>query len=40
VSSPNDQLVERAWGAALLLVVLILLTSVTARLISRRSRIS
>ena len=40
VSSPNDQLVERAWGAALLLVVLILLTTVGARLIQRRSRIS
>lgn len=40
VNSPNDQLVERAWGAALLLVVLVLLTTIAARLIQRRSRIS
>jgi phosphate transport system permease protein len=40
VNSPNDQLVERAWGAALLLVVLVLLTALGARLFQRRSRIS
>jgi phosphate transport system permease protein len=40
VNSPNDQLVERAWGAALLLVVLVLLTALGARLIQSRSRIS
>jgi phosphate transport system permease protein len=40
VGSPNDQLVQRAWGAALALVTLILLTTLAARLISRRSRIS
>ena len=39
VGSPNDQLVERAWGAALTLVVLILLTTLAARLVSRRSRL-
>jgi phosphate transport system permease protein len=40
VSSPNDQLVERAWGSALALVTLILLTTLVARLASRRSRLS
>ena len=40
IGSPNDQLVQRAWGAALLLVVLILLTTLAARLIAGRSRIS
>jgi len=40
VGSPNDQLVQRAWGAALALVVLILLTTIVARLASRRSRLS
>ena len=40
VGSPNDQLVQRAWGAALALVTLILLTTLVARLASRRSRLS
>jgi phosphate transport system permease protein len=40
VGSPNDALVQRAWGAALALVTLILLTTLAARLISRRSRLS
>jgi phosphate transport system permease protein len=40
VGSPNDQLVARAWGAALALVFLILLTTLVARLASRRSRLS
>jgi phosphate transport system permease protein len=40
VSSPNDQLVQRAWGSALALVALILLTTLIARLFSRRSRLS
>jgi phosphate transport system permease protein len=40
VGSPNDQLVQRAWGAALALVALILLTTLVARLASRRSRLS
>jgi phosphate transport system permease protein len=39
VGSPNDQLVQRAWGAALALVTLILLTTLVARLASRRSAI-
>jgi phosphate transport system permease protein len=37
VQSPNSRLVERAWGAALALVVLILLITLTARLLARRS---
>jgi phosphate transport system permease protein len=40
VGSPNDQLVQRAWGSALALVTLILLTTLIARVASRRSRIS
>jgi phosphate transport system permease protein len=40
VGSPNDQLVQRAWGSALALVFLILLTTLVARLASRRSRLS
>jgi phosphate transport system permease protein len=39
VQSPNDQLVQRAWGSALALVALILLTTLVARLVSRRSRL-
>jgi phosphate transport system permease protein len=39
VGSPNDQLVQRAWGSALALVTLILLTTLVARLASRRSRL-
>jgi phosphate transport system permease protein len=40
VGSPNDQLVQRAWGSALALVTLILITTFIARLASRRSRLS
>jgi phosphate transport system permease protein len=40
VGSPSDALVERAWGSALALVTLILLTTLVARLASRRSRLS
>jgi phosphate transport system permease protein len=40
VGSPNDQLVARAWGSALALVCLILITTLVARLVSRRSRLS
>jgi phosphate transport system permease protein len=39
IGSPNDQLVQRAWGSALALVALILLTTLIARLASRRSRL-
>ena len=38
VGQAQDRIVERAWGAALALVVLILLMTLAARLISRRSR--
>ncbi len=40
IGSPNDLLVQRAWGAALALVALILLTTLVARLFSRRSHLS
>lgn len=39
IGQPNDELVQRAWGAALALVVLILITTLIARLVARRSRI-
>jgi phosphate transport system permease protein len=38
VGQAQDRLVQRAWGAALALVVLILLLTTVARIISRRSR--
>ncbi len=37
---PRDVIVTRAWGAALTLVLLILITTVVARLATRRSRIA
>ena len=40
VGQPRDVIVERAWGAALTLVALILLLTVVARLIQRRSRLA
>jgi phosphate transport system permease protein len=40
VTSPTTAVVNRAWGAALALVVLILLLNLIARLISRRSRLA
>jgi phosphate transport system permease protein len=39
VTSPTASVVNRAWGAALTLVVLILLLNLVARLVSRRSRL-
>ena len=39
IQQPNSELIERGWGAALTLVVLILLTSLIARLIAKRSAI-
>jgi len=39
ISQPNDDLVQRAWGSALTLVLLILLVTLVARLASRRSRL-
>jgi phosphate transport system permease protein len=40
VRQAQDRLVERAWGGALTLIVLILLLTLPARILSRRSRIS
>ena len=40
VRQAQDRLVERAWGSALTLIVLILLLTIPARILSRRSRIS
>ena len=40
VTSPTTAVVNRAWGAALTLVVMILVLNVLARLIARRSRIA
>jgi phosphate transport system permease protein len=40
VTSPTTAVVNRAWGSALTLVVMILLLNIIARLISRRSRIA
>ncbi|MEA2413034.1 MAG: phosphate transport system permease protein [Thermoleophilaceae bacterium] len=40
VGQAQDRLVSRAWGAALTLVLLILVLTMFARLISRRSRIA
>ena len=40
ISQPNDRLVDRAWGSALTLVMLILLITLIARFIARRSRVS
>jgi len=40
VTSPTPAVVNRAWGAALTLVAMILLLNLLARLVSRRSRLS
>jgi phosphate transport system permease protein len=40
VTSPTTAVVNRAWGAALTLVAMILLLNIIARLISRRSRLA
>jgi len=40
VTSPTTAVVNRAWGSALTLVVMILLLNLIARLISRRSRLA
>ncbi len=40
VTSPTTAVVNRAWGAALTLVLMILLLNLIARLISRRSRLA
>jgi phosphate transport system permease protein len=40
ITSPRDVIVSRAWGAALTLVALVLILNLTARAISRRSRLA
>jgi phosphate transport system permease protein len=40
VSQAQDRLVERAWGAALTLVLMVLILSLIARLVQRRSRLA
>jgi phosphate transport system permease protein len=40
IGQANDRLVARAWGAALTLVLLILVLTLFARLVSRRSRLA
>ncbi|MBV9006406.1 MAG: phosphate ABC transporter permease PstA, partial [Solirubrobacterales bacterium] len=40
ITSPRAAVVNRAWGAALTLVVLVLILNVIARLVSRRSRLA
>jgi len=40
IGQANDRLVTRAWGAALTLVLLILVLTLVARLAARRSRIA
>ncbi len=40
VGQADDRLVERAWGAALTLVLLVLLLTLMARLVQRRSRLA
>jgi phosphate transport system permease protein len=39
IGQPNDALVERAWGAALALVAIVLVTTLLARLFARRSQL-
>jgi phosphate transport system permease protein len=40
VGQAQDRLVQRAWGAALTLVVLVLVLTLLARLVQRRSRLA
>ena len=40
ITSPRNAIVNRAWGAALTLVVLILILNLIARAIARRSRMA
>ena len=40
ITSPRNAIVARAWGAALTLVVLILILNIVARLAARRSRMA
>lgn len=40
IGQPKDELVQRAWGAALALVTLVLLVTLLARLVAKRSRLA
>ena len=40
ITSPRNEIVNRAWGAALTLVALVLILNIVARLVSRRSRMA
>jgi phosphate transport system permease protein len=40
ITSPRNEIVQRAWGAALTLVALVLILNLVARLVSRRSRMA
>src|SRR2546421_974759 len=40
IQSPRDAIVARAWGAALTLVVLVLILNLIARAVARRSRVA
>jgi phosphate transport system permease protein len=40
IGSPRTAIVDRAWGAALTLVTLVLIFNVIARAVSRRSRVA
>jgi phosphate transport system permease protein len=40
ITSPRDIVVQRAWGAALTLVLLVLILNLLARLVARRSRLA
>jgi phosphate transport system permease protein len=40
ITSPRQTVIDRAWGAALTLVAMILLLTTLARVVSRRSRLA
>jgi phosphate transport system permease protein len=40
ITSPRNAVIGRAWGAALTLVVLVLILNIVARLVARRSRMA
>jgi phosphate transport system permease protein len=40
ITSPRDVVVQRAWGAALTLVALVLVLNLIARAVARRSRMA
>jgi phosphate transport system permease protein len=40
IQSPRNAIIDRAWGAGLTLVALVLILNVIARIVSRRSRMA